>query len=181
MNLNLSQLALALGTFIAVVNLPAVLAPAAFRRAALSFPRSRVPGWVLIAFDLTWVSWVILHASLGRFEPLKPLVWVAAPLSFILIVVFMDELLAPRALGGLLLLVANPVLNVTRWHPSNWRLVVTTMAYLWVIAGIVLVLSPYRLRQMAEFMTKTDPRCRALGLVRLCVGLGVLFLGWKVY
>ncbi|MFH0954105.1 MAG: hypothetical protein V1873_07230 [Verrucomicrobiota bacterium] len=181
MSLTLSQIACALGTFIVIVNVPAVVAPAVFRRVAQAFPRNRPAAWLLTAFDLGWVSWVILHAALGRFEFLKPAVYAAAPLSLLAIVFYMDELLAPRALGGLLLLIANPVLNAARWHPSEWRLVMTVVAYAWVVAGIVLILSPYRFRQVAAFMTKTDARCRALGLVRLCVGACFLFLGLKVY
>ena len=178
---SLAQMACALGTFIVVLNLPAALAPGLFRRMVEAFPRSKLPALFLTALDLGWVSWVILHAPLGRFEFLKPAVYAAAPISFLAIVFFMDELLAPRALGGLLLLLANPILNAARWHPSNWRLVMTVAAYLWVISGIVLFLSPYRFRHFAAFMTKTDMRCRLLGLVRLAVGACFLFLGLRVY
>lgn len=178
---DLSMMARIAGGVIVAVNLVCVLAPAQMREALRVFPRSRLPAWVLLAFDVTWVAWVMLHAPLGRFEYVKPWLYAAAPAAFVLMAVFMDELLAPRALGGLLLLVANPVLNAARWHESNWRLVMTVIAYLWVVAGIALVLSPYRFRHAVEIGTKTDVRCRAGGLVRLLFGVLVLVLAFKVY
>jgi hypothetical protein len=177
----LALIATVLGAFIMIVNLPAVVAPSLFRRAALWFPRSKAPAWLLTAFDLAWVAWVMLHAYLGRFEFLKPAIYAAAPIACVLLIVFLDELLAPRALGGLLLLIANPVLAVARWHESEWRLVITVIAYAWVVAGMILVLMPYRFRSVADFVTRTNRRCVLLGLVRVALGACVLFLGLKVY
>lgn len=179
--LPLSIIACALGCFIMAVNLPAVLVPTFFRRTATGFSRNAPAAWILTAIAVVWVAWIILHAALGRFEPLKPLVYVLAPLSFFAMVFFMDELLAPRALGGLLLLMANPVLNSARWLDTPWRLVMVVIAYVWVIAGITFVLSPFRLRQAAEWGTKSDFRCILGGSIRILVGAFVLFLGLKVY
>jgi hypothetical protein len=179
--LPLSTIAVALGVFIMAMNLPAVFAPAFFRRMATRFSRNVPAAWVLTAIAVAWVAWIILHASLGRFESLKPLVYVGAPVSFFAMVFFMDELLAPRALGGLLLLLANPVLNSARWLDTEWRLVMVVIAYVWVIAGIIFVLNPFRLRQAAEWGTKTDLRCIVGGSIRFLVGAFVLFLGLKVY
>jgi hypothetical protein len=181
MNLTLSQIACALGSLLVAGNLVCILAPGFVRRMLQLFPRSRLPAWALMAFNLSWVSWVILHASLGRFEFLKPAVYIVAPLSFVAMAVFMDELLAPRMFGALLLLLANPILNTARWHPSNWRMVMAVVAYIWVVAGIVFVLSPYRFRQFGAFVTRTDLRCRVGGLVRLLVGVSFIFLGLRVY
>jgi len=164
-----------------VVNLPAILTPAFFRQLATGFSRNVPAAWILTAIDIAWVAWIILHASLGRFESLKPLVYIAAPVSFFALVYFANELLAPRALGGLLLLLANPVLNSARWLETDWRLVMIVIAYSWVIAGILFVLSPFRLRQAAEFGTGTDLRCILGGTVRFLVGAFVLFLGLKIY
>ncbi|MCX6997651.1 MAG: hypothetical protein NTV49_11335 [Kiritimatiellaeota bacterium] len=173
--------ACAVGAVMMAVNLAVVLAPGPLRRLLLAFPRSRGPAWLLTAVDLVWASWVVYHADLGRFDGLKPSLFLLTPLAFGLIVFFMDELLAPRALGGLLLLLANPVLNAARWHPSAWHFVMTVLAYAWVAAGIVLVLSPFRFRQAAGFATRTDARCRSGGLARLAFGLLLLVLGVIVF
>ncbi len=179
--MSLANLACAIGTVVAVLNISAFLAPGLFRKMVLSFPRNKAAAWVLTAVDLYWVAWIVLHAALGRFEFLKPYIYFAAPVSFLLIIFFMDELLAPRALGGFILLLADPILTAARWHPSNWRYVMTVLAYVWVIAGIIFVLSPYRLRQLLEFGTKTDWRCRVGGAIRFLAGVALVYLGLRVY
>jgi uncharacterized protein YjeT (DUF2065 family) len=180
-DLTLANWALILGGLIVAVNAAFLAAPERFKRWALAFPRSQTWAWVLTALDLLWAAWIVLRAPLGRFEHLKPAIYVAMPVAFFLVVFFMDELLAPRAAGGLLLLLANPILNAARWHPSPWRLVVTVLCYVWVIAGMVFVLSPYRFRYMVEWATKTPERMRLLGVARLLFGLALLLLGWRVY
>lgn len=163
------------------INAALVLAPGRMRRLALDFPRSRWPAWLLTAVDLCWAGWVVYHAELGRFNGLKPSLFLLTPLAIGLVAFFMDELLAPRALGGLLLLLANPILNAARWHPSPWHFVLTALAYVWVAAGIVLVLSPFRFRQVADFATRTPLRCRVGGLARLAFGALLLVLGLSVF
>jgi uncharacterized protein YjeT (DUF2065 family) len=158
-----------------------VVAPARaavwFRR----FPRSAYAAWILTAVDLAWVGWLIVHASLGRFEYLKPLVYILGPAAYVAAIGLMNELLAPRALGGLLLLVPAPMLDLVRWHDSAWRFVVVAVAYLMAIEGIILVLSPYRFRHAVEFWTKTAARSRAGGFLGVAVGTVLVMLGLTVF
>lgn len=151
--------------------------PSALRAGVATFPRSKWPGWILTAFCLFWVSWVIRHAALGRFEALKPLIPVVAVLVFVAIVWFLDELLAPRALGGLLLLVANPMLNGVRWAGSAWTFVVALIAYAWVIAGCALMLHPWLFRRMAERFLRSDRALRLAGWGKLLAGAVLLAAG----
>ncbi|MDD5348488.1 MAG: hypothetical protein PHT59_07735 [Candidatus Omnitrophica bacterium] len=166
-----------MGGILVAISLPGVVAPASTRKAVAAFPRHRIAAWVLTAVDLAWVTWIIANASLGRFEFLKPALYLAAPLSYALIVVFMDELLAPRALGGLFLLAANPMLQAARWHASGWRFVIVVLAYAWVVIGVTLVLSPYRFRQVAHWPYATDGLCRLVSAGRAAFGAFLLFLG----
>lgn len=180
--LPLSWIAMGLGTFFVLFNLPAVLSPALFQRLLLQFPRSRVPGWLLAALDLSWFGWLLFHEPLWQFfDYVRPWLWLLIPVIIILVCVFMDELLAPRALGGLMLLIAAPILDAARFHPSLWRYLPLVLAYVWIIAGIVFVLTPYRVRRFFVFITRTPLRCRIGGSVRLALGLLLLWLGWKAF
>jgi len=170
-----------LGSGIVVLNLPAVLAPSKYRKGIIAFPRSRWAAWILTAVALTWTASIVLHAPLGRFEHFKPAVYVVAPVGFLLISALLDELLAARALGGLLLLLGNPLLNIARWHESPLRLVLTVLVYLWVVFGIMLVLSPYRFRQATAPWVENNLRCRLAGCVGLLIGGLLLFLGSQIY
>lgn len=155
--------------------------PSALRAGLLAFPRSKWPGWILTAICLFWVSWVMSHAALGRFEALKPLIPILAVLAFAAIVWFLDELLSPRALGGLLLLVANPMLNGVRWADSAWRFVPAVIAYAWVIAGCALMLHPWLFRQLAERYLRSDGAVRLAGWGKLLAGAVLLAAGlWQL-
>ena len=166
-----------LGGLGALAGLLLLRFPAAVRAGLAAFPRSKWPGWILTAACLFWVSWVIRHAALGRFEGLKPLIPVVAVLVFAGMVWLLDELLAPRALGGLLLLVANPILNGVRWTDSAWRFVPVLVAYAWVVAGCVLMLHPWSFRKLAERFASSDAGLRRAGLAKLLAGAVLLAAG----
>lgn len=181
MTWTLSTAALLLGGVLVALHLPPLLFPAASRKLALGIPRGDWIAWGLTAIALTWTALIVLNAPLGRFDGWKPALYVVAPLAFIFIVLFLDELLAPRALGGLMLLAANPILNVARWHPSGLRLVVTTLVYLGVLLGMVLVLSPYRLRQLLDFWMRDPIRCRVGAALGVFTGGALILLAVTVY
>ena len=119
---------------------------------------------------------MLLHANLGRFDIVKPALYLLAPACFFLLINFLDELLSARALGGLLLLIANPVLNAARWHDSAWRYVPIVLAYVWAVAGMLLVLSPYLFRRWVLPFCASDGRARLAGaaLLALAILLGAL-------
>ena len=160
---------------------PGVLWPGRTRAWLGRFPRSRWPAYVLTAVDLLWAGWLLYYTPLGRFEGWKPALYVLTPLSFFLIVRFMEELLAPRALGGLLLLIPAPVFDAARWHPSALRLVVVIGAYALVLAGMVLVLSPFRFRKTVAPIVGSDRSCRVTAAAVLAAGVVLLLLGCVVY
>jgi len=180
-DLSLAQVAYLVGGLGLLLALPLPLAPAASRTGLLAFPRHTTSAWVLTAASLLWVSWIIPHAALGRFEFLKPALYLLTPAAFFLLINFLDELLAARSLGGILLLAANPVLNFARWHDSPWRLALSTLAYVWVVIGIVLVLSPYMFRRWVLPMVDTDTRSRFAGFALAAGSAALLYLGFAVY
>ena len=173
----LGGLLLVLGVLGVAAGATMVRFPAAWRRGLAAFPRSRMPGWVLTGICTVWVTWVVYHAALGRFEFLKPAVPVGGVLLFAAVVVFLDELLAPRALGGLLLLLANPMLMAVRWVESAWRLAPVLMAYGWVVVGCALMLHPWLFRRMAQRFLETDAAVVRWGWVKLLGGAVLLAAG----
>ena len=173
--------ALILGGGVAVLHAPCLIAPSRARVWLAGFPRNPWAGWLLTAVALAWSAWLIMHIPLGGFDKWKPALYVAAPLLFVLVVLLMDELLAARALGGLLMLVPSPLLDAARPHESELRLVVTVLAYGLVMAGMALILCPYLFRQAAAWGTRTDTRCRLWGSAGLAAGLFVIVLALTIY
>jgi uncharacterized protein YjeT (DUF2065 family) len=178
---NLAGMSVGLGLAVALAHAPCALAPGRARTWLQKFPRSVWAGWILTAIDLLWVGYIVYHGHLGPFDKFRRYVVIAVPVGFYLVIKYVDELLAARALGGLFLLVPAPLLAAARWNDSALRLVAVVFAYVLVVKGIVLMLSPYRFRQAAACCVKSDRSCRLLGIAGGLVGLLLLLLGLTVY
>jgi hypothetical protein len=178
---SLATISSIVGVILIIMALPAVLIPISWRMLLERFPRNTTAAALLTAVDLTWIALIVFNAHLGRFEVYKPALYLVTPAAFFLLLKFLDELLAPRALGGFLLLAANPILNAARWHDSEARLVMTSLAYVFVIVGTILVLSPYRFRLWLLFWHANPTRARIGGLLGLALGVLVIILGLRVY
>jgi len=165
--LTCAQAAWILAALGALVGIPMVAAPGRARASLASLPRSVPAAWIFTAIDLLWVTWIVYHAPLGRFEFLKPALFIATPVSFFLLITFMDDLLAIRSLGGLLLLAAYPLVRAAQWHDSPWRIAIVILAYGWVVAGMAYVLSPYLFRRWAAWWIASDARTRLAGILKL--------------
>jgi hypothetical protein len=178
---NLAIATLICGAVVLLKGACLALAPRRMAELARAFPRNVWAGRILTAICVVWSAWLLRQTGFAWIDANPFLVYIAVPVAFVLIVVFMDELLAARALGGLLLLVPLPILESAFMHPSGSRLIMTVFAYLLVILGIVLVWSPYKLRQWTERWINHPPIARAVGAVGALVGAGMLALGWFVY
>lgn len=132
-----------------------LFAPTALSRVLAAFPRQRTAGIVLTAIALLWSAVLLNRMTLGELGKYKDLLYVLTPAAFFLVVIFLDELLAARAFGGLLMLYPTLMVDIARWHPSSWRLVVVTLAYILVIAGMWITLSPYKFRTWTAAMMAT--------------------------
>ena len=177
--LTLNNLALALGAAHGAAGLALWIAPDAVRRALDAFPRSRGAGAVLSAVALAGAAWVVYSGELGRFNAFKPWLFVIGPVAWGLMVWLLDDLLAPRALGGLLLLAANPVMCAARFSPTPESRIFPALMYLWIVAGIALVLSPFLFRRAVRFVWSRAWGPRLLGGLLLAAGLTLVGLAFR--
>lgn len=162
-------------------SLYAWLRPGSAIGLAKAFPRSVWPGRILSAIDFVWAALLLNAMPMGHFDSWKVALYVLCPLAIILVPIYLDELLSPRALGGLYLLLAAPILDAARWHPSSWSVVMSVVAYIMVIAGIAFVLAPYLLNRMLVVGTGNESRCRAFAILGCGFGLLLICLGIFVY
>src|SRR5919109_1170354 len=63
------------------------------------FPRSRLIGFGLLTVDLVWTMWLLATIEMGEFSTFRKPLLIAAPIGYILVIRFVDEFLAVRALG----------------------------------------------------------------------------------
>ena len=179
--IDLSKLSILMGAVMILLDGAGLLKPATMRALIKAFPRNRPAAWILTTIDLIWAGILLNQAPLGRFDSFKPFLYVLVPVAILLVGFFVDELLAPRALGGLFLLIATPILDIARWHDSPARLIVTVLAYLIVIKGLVLVIAPYKVRLTSERFLNTDARCRLACGAGTLIGAILIGLGFFVY
>ena len=58
---------------------------------------------------------------------------------------------------------------------------ISTWAYVWIIAGMWFTVSPWRLRDLIEWTTANDQRIRLVSAFRLALGTLVVILGLTAF
>jgi hypothetical protein len=143
----------------------------------VSFPRNIVAGRMLAAIDMTLVTWLLLSEGFEWVDTHRQLIFIAAPISYFIIVFFMDELLAVRALGGLMLLIPFWILAAAFEHSALSRLLMTTFAYLVIVGGMVLVWSPHLFRRFTGRLLANKDAGKVFLLLVSVLGLAMIILG----
>lgn len=179
--MRLSTLAVALGLLICLPQIYALINPAAFKERARKFPRSQGWGFLLMGLATFWFLWNLSNESVSDFANYKKLMLFGFGAVGVLTCIFVRDFLAVRGLAIVLLLLAKLMLDTARWHDSQWRLVIATLAYVWIVAGMWFTISPWRLRDLIQWATASDRRIRLTSAVRLAVGVLVLALGLTVF
>ena len=179
--MTLQWIAIIIGVLATAGGLVGVLRPDLIRKSIELFPRSTVPAWILTALCCWLGAKEALGMNMGFLDAYKKYIYIISPAVFIASVVYMKELLAPRALGGFLLLIAVPILQIARWHESPLRLVVVVLAYLWIIYGLVLLMSPWYFRKLSAPVMENESRFKAIALAKTAVGVVLLLLGLFAY
>jgi hypothetical protein len=179
--MTLQWIAIILGVLATAGGLVGVLRPDLVKRQIEIFPRSVAPAWIFTALCCVLGAQQALKMNMGFLDAYKNYIYVISPAVFFASVVYMKELLAPRALGGFLLLIAVPILQAARWHESPWRLVVVVLVYLWIVYGLVLLMSPWYFRKITAPFMENEPLFKATAFAKTAFGIALLLLGLFVY
>jgi hypothetical protein len=158
-----------------------LLKPAEFGAAMRRFPRSLPWGYALMALATAWFVWNLKQENIADFAPLKPPMMIGFAALGVSACVFLRDFLAVRGLAIVMLLLAQFVLDVQRWHESGWKNVIALLAYLWVVAGMWFTISPWRMRDIINWKTATEQRICLGSAVRLALGILLVVLGLIVF
>ena len=179
MTLKLSTLSVVLGLGVGLPQIYGLAKPAAFAAAVRRFPRSVPWGVALMLLGTGWFLWNLSQESISDFAAYKTPMMAGFAAVGIGSCVYVQDFLAARGLAVVLLLLAKlmtdtgrPLLAATRW---TW--VIQTWAYVLVVAGIWLTVSPWRLRDVLNWATANEKRVRIGSAARLALGLFVAALG----
>lgn len=179
--MTLSTLSIVLGLGLALPQIYGIINPSAFRSKLIPFPRSLSWGYPLITLATLWFLYLVANEQVADFAAYKNLMLIGFAALGIGTAIYLSDFLAARALAVLLLLAAKLLLGRLWDTESSWRLVISVWAYVWVIAGMWIAISPWRLRDWIEWMVKTDKRIRALCGFRLAFFLFVSILGLTAF
>lgn len=173
-NLSLQTTGISVGILLLATHAAALVDAGAAMRFAKSLPRSRAIAAVLLAAAAVWAFVMVRDLDLGEFSRLRGLMLLAIVAGAILSWVYVEELLAARALGMLLLLAAEPLLESAMLRNEPSRLLLTALAYLWAVAGLFFVGMPYVLRDLIGWFTANPLRWKISCMGGIAYGLALL-------
>lgn len=172
--LNLVTVACLVGLCMVIIHAMALLRPEPFQRWLRDFPRSRAIGKGLLTIAAIWAFVLTATMDLGEFTKYRTIFLVVIAAAYVLTWKFVDEFLAVRALGMILLLIAEPVLEAAFLRPEMARLLVVTVAYAWITLGLFWIGMPYVLRDQISWLSAQPGRWRLAAWAGLIYGAIVL-------
>ncbi len=183
MTVSLSALAIVLGLGLALPQIYGLVNPGGFTAVARNFPRSLPVGVVLMLVGTAWFLFNLSQESIADFANWKNVLFAGFAAVGIGSCFFVQDFLAVRGLGVVLLLLAKLMVDTGRPNlpHTSWVLVIQAWAYALVIAGIWLTVSPWRLRDFVNWGTASPERVKLCCGLRLAFGLFVAVLGFTVY
>jgi hypothetical protein len=183
MSLKLSTLAILLGLGLGLPQIYGLVNPGAFAAAVRKFPRSLRWGYALTLLGTAWFLFNLSQESISDFASYKNVLFAAFAAIGIGTCVFVQDYLAVRGLALVFLLLAKLMVDTGRptLPHTSWVLVIQSWAYLLVIIGMWLTVSPWRLRDFLNWATATEKRIKVGCSLRLAFGLGVALLGVAVF
>ena len=179
--LSLQAAGIAVGLLLLIFGAAGLISPGLLQSVARTLPRSRVAGIVLLTAALVWSIWLLATIEMGEFASFRRPLLIALPIGYFLILRFVDEFLAVRALGILCLLVAEPLIDAAFLRSEMSRLLVTVFAYLLVVVGLFWVTMPYLLRDQINWTTGSNLRWRLVNGAALIYGAVTLTIAMIKY
>jgi vacuolar-type H+-ATPase subunit I/STV1 len=169
------------GGFLLLIALPAVILPKATVNFAKSFPRSGVLGFALLTIAFLWSFYLLWTMEMGEFSSFRRPLLIALPIGFVLVLWFVNEFLAVRALGILALLAAEPLLEAAFLRHEPSRLLVTVFAYILIVKGLFWVTMPYLLRDKIDWAARSVGRWVSVNALAAVYGAVLLFFAFTRY
>jgi len=179
--MSLQWIAIVLGILAVFGGLIGLLKPDLIKRFAEIFPRSIAPAWVLTALCCFLGAREASAMNMGVVDTIKPYIPFIAIGVFAASVVYMKELLAPRALGGFLLLIAVPIVRTAALSNAPMFQFLVALVYCWIIYGIILLMSPWYFRKFYSPFLRNNALFKGVAVGKTALGVIFILLGIFVY
>src|SRR5713226_9991331 len=166
------------GIALIVLSLPGLVKPGLAQSWMKRFPRSGIAGIILLSLVLVWSFWLLATMEMGEFASFRRPLLIVLPIGYVLVLRFVEEFLAVRALGILCLLAAEPLLEAAFFRYETSRLLVTAFAYLLIVAGLIWVMMPYLLRDQIDWIARSNVRWRIIHGIAATFGAAILIFAF---
>jgi hypothetical protein len=181
--LKLSTLAIILGLGFGLPQVYGIVKPDSFAGAMRNFSRSVKWGYALMLLGTAWFLWNLSLESISDFAAWKNVLYVLFAAVGVGACVYVQDFLAVRGLAVVLLLLAKLMVDTGRPKLTDtaWVWVIQTWAYVLIVGGIWLTVSPWRLRDFLEWDTANHKRIKIGCGIGLAFGLFVAVLGFTKF
>ncbi|HEY5297547.1 MAG TPA: hypothetical protein VIK59_06460 [Verrucomicrobiae bacterium] len=181
--MKLSLLSILLGVGMSVPQIYGLANPQKFAAVARRFPRNLNAGIFLMLLGTAWFLWNVNSEPIADFSAFKPYMMLAFAAVGILACVFIQDFLAVRGLAVVALLLGKLMLDTGRPHlgDSHWVLIIQLWAYVLIVLGIWFTITPWKLRDILNWLTANETRVKTGSAIRLAFGLFILILGLTAF
>ena len=179
MTLKLSTLSIVLGLAMGLPQIYGILHPKEFGASVRKFPRNVPVGIALMLLATAWFDYNLSQESVSDFATYKNVLYLLFTVVGVGTCIYVQDFIAVRGLAVVFLLLAKLMVDTgrTMLDKTAWTLVIQTWAYVMVLIGIWLTVSPWRLRDFLNWATADESRVRVGSTIRLAFGLFVAVLG----
>ncbi len=179
-SLSLSTALLLVGLVVLASHALMLAAPAKTQAWLKAFPRSEMWGTVLIAIAGAWFWWLVSTMDLGEFSEYRQALKIGTPIVTFLTWQYVKEFLAVRALGMIVLLAAEPLLESAWMRPEVSRLSMVALVYVWVSFALFWVGMPYTLRDQIGWVSQSSKRWSGAAIAGLVWGAVILICSFQI-
>lgn len=173
----LREIALFLGVLYLVAHLLPLIKPFFFQDLLQKLPRSTMAGYVATTIATLWAASLLNSMDLGEYNKMRTIFTLLTFVGGLLCCFYVRDFLSLRALGILLLLGANVILDGAFLLDNRFKIPLVCNAYAWIILGMTLVSSPYLIRNAIQWSSAELRRWQFLMSLGVVWGFIVLGLG----
>ncbi len=177
----LKLIALILGTTGVIGGAVSLAYPQPVQQFLRNLPRSQNWGRFFLAINLIWGVILIQQTDFRDWNVYKSTAYALSVPIYLFVIYFVNQYLGARWLALFLILLADPVIKVCFLRDEPSSMVITTIAYIWVILGICFFAVPHWFRDWVNFWLRSPSRwswgCRG----KIVIGIALIFLGLFAY
>jgi hypothetical protein len=130
-----------------------------------------------------WFLYIVNYEPIADFSDFKPYMMAGFGAVGVLSCIFVSDFLAVRGLAIVMMLLGKVMVDTGRPHlgESPCVLVNQGLAYFFVLIGMWLTITPWRLRDWLNWLTATEQRVRVGCALRLAFYLFIAGLGFTTF